>query len=234
MKKEFLGIILFLLFINSQLLFSQCGKINYKISVTEPEIKSADVKERFSGLIDEARKQNYELNFNGTASSFDVIKSIASNSEQENYFSDIARLAFGSRYKTIVDRQNNIVYELTDDKNVLKTENAMPNWKISSESKQIEQYSCYKATYEEFFINRKGIKSSRVITAWFAPSLPYSFGPKSYFGLPGLILELTENKTTFLATRINLIEGLTKIELPKGKTITREEYDNKLKAQMGM
>ena len=73
------------------------------------------------------------------------------------------------------------------------------------------------------------------IVAWFAPSLPYGYGPKSFYGLPGLILELTRIRTTFLATKIVIEDKKElKIKFPVGKTTTKEAFDKQLKAQMGM
>ena len=71
------------------------------------------------------------------------------------------------------------------------------------------------------------------MTAWFAPSLPYSFGPKNYYGLPGLILELTEGSTTYIVTKIELSNKNISVVQPRGKTISREEYNKRLKKQMG-
>ena len=72
------------------------------------------------------------------------------------------------------------------------------------------------------------------IVAWFAPSLPFSYGPKDFYGLPGLIVQLTENRTTYLANKIELDDLEISIDFPKGKTVSKEEFDKKLKAQMGM
>jgi GLPGLI family protein len=54
--------------------------------------------------------------------------------------------------------------------------------------------------------------------------LPYSFGPRNFSGLPGLILEMKVNNTTFLATKINLQEKEIKIEFPKGNRVDYNEY----------
>jgi GLPGLI family protein len=62
---------------------------------------------------------------------------------------------------------------------------------------------------------------------WFAPSLPYSFGPMGLDGLPGLVLEGTFNgRVYFYATSIDLNDKtLTKIERPvHGQYVTEEEF----------
>lgn len=59
------------------------------------------------------------------------------------------------------------------------------NWSISEEFRNIENYRVQKATCLAF--GRKWI-------AWFDPELPISDGPYKFEGLPGLILELQDDK----------------------------------------
>jgi GLPGLI family protein len=101
-------------------------------------------------------------------------------------------------------------------------------WVVNSETKVIDGYTCYKATchYEEYDDNRKMSLSFNPVV-WFAPSLPYSFGPMGLDGLPGLVLEGTFNgRVYFYATSIDLNDKtLTKIERPvHGKYVTEEEF----------
>lgn len=78
------------------------------------------------------------------------------------------------------------------------------------------------------YIARDAKEKNITIIAWFAPSLPYAYGPKDYGGLPGLILELTEKETTYYASKINITKNKeVKIDFPKGKMITEEEYNRK-------
>lgn len=58
------------------------------------------------------------------------------------------------------------------------------NWKIENETKEILGYQCKKAT-----MTFRG----RNYTAWFAPKIPISDGPWKFSGLPGLILEITDD-----------------------------------------
>ena len=40
------------------------------------------------------------------------------------------------------------------------------------------------------------------VTAWYTPQIPVSQGPGEFWGLPGLILEINDDKTTILCTKI--------------------------------
>ncbi|WP_439128045.1 GLPGLI family protein [Polaribacter sp.] len=64
------------------------------------------------------------------------------------------------------------------------------------------------------------------VTAWYTPQIPVSNGPGEYWGLPGLILEINEGRTTILCTEI-VINPADKIEIEqpkKGDEVTRKEY----------
>jgi|TARA_B110000259_G_C13986979_1_gene390867 GLPGLI family protein len=104
-------------------------------------------------------------------------------------------------------------------------------WQLGTETKQIGQYLCMKATaikqVDEFdwrSMRRKSPpKDSKVekdstktttisedieipkeieITAWYTPQIPVSQGPGDFWGLPGLILEVNTDKTTILCSKI--------------------------------
>ena len=64
------------------------------------------------------------------------------------------------------------------------------------------------------------------VTAWYTPQIPVSNGPGEYWGLPGLILEINEGRTTILCTEI-VLNPSEKIEITKptkGDEVTRKEY----------
>ena len=117
-------------------------------------------------------------------------------------------------------------------------------WKMSGESKKIGQYTCYKATYikqeEEKVFSfgnwsqtngtnqpKKPKKMRDVeVVAWFTPEIPVSSGPSWYQGLPGLILEVSDDDTTILCTKIVMNpKEKTKIKRPKkGKVISNQDF----------
>ena len=68
-------------------------------------------------------------------------------------------------------------------------------WKISKESQKILGYTTYKATTKF---------RGRNYTAWFAPDIPYNYGPWKLSGLPGLILKADTELFSYNAKRIVL------------------------------
>lgn len=114
-------------------------------------------------------------------------------------------------------------------------------WKLLNESKYIGKYQCFKAEMtiplseneKEEYKNKE--KSSLVaqeeikdktITAWYAPEIPVSFGPKNYWGLPGLILELNDGEMMILCAKVTLSpKEKMIIKTPdSGRKVTREEF----------
>lgn len=111
------------------------------------------------------------------------------------------------------------------------------NWKIVNEFKQIGQYECQKATFMSA-VRQMTVDSDQgdevvekvdsvEVVAWFAPSIPVSTGPDSYWGLPGLILEVKNGNMSILCTKVAMnSEEVGEIEVPKkGKKISRADFE---------
>ncbi|MDO1502537.1 GLPGLI family protein [Winogradskyella maritima] len=64
------------------------------------------------------------------------------------------------------------------------------------------------------------------VIAWFTPQVSVSQGPAEYWGLPGLILELSAGNTVMLCTKIVMNPGEPEeIKVPeKGEVVTKAEY----------
>ena len=124
------------------------------------------------------------------------------------------------------------------------------DWVLSNETKNIGNYTCYKAT-----MTRQGevinggisvngdrdldeMESTRTeeitVTAWYTPDIPVNNGPGSYQGLPGLILEVNDGPVTILCSRIVLNpEKKVAIEEPtKGKEVDQEKFDEIVEKKM--
>ena len=73
-----------------------------------------------------------------------------------------------------------------------------------------------------------------VVTAWYTPQIPVSTGPGEYHGLPGLILEVTADRTVILCTKI-VMNPQEKEEINRpdtGEVVTREAYNTIMKEKI--
>ena len=102
------------------------------------------------------------------------------------------------------------------------------NWELSNETKKILGYTCYKATYTYQEITPIAIE------AWYAPKLLYRFGPMRNHGLPGLILEVVQNKVLhYEAIDIIWDDEVFIIKPIAGKKITLEALNKRYKTVIG-
>lgn len=226
---------LIFIFLITNTVFSQSGTIIYDIKINFDLTKTPNDKVAFfTEIVGYATNEQFELTFNKSMSSFMRIKKLDNDVDYETKMKDIARGTFTSDSDVYIYYDQKKEIHKKSDGTLVENKYDETKWDITTESKTISTYLCYKAIQKIPFVNRKGENKIKEVTAWFTPSLPYSFGPKSFYGLPGLILELHENKTTYLASKIVLSDEEIKMDFPKGKIITKEVYDQKLKAQMGM
>jgi GLPGLI family protein len=111
------------------------------------------------------------------------------------------------------------------------------DWELTGETKNIGNYTCYKAVFEKEeesieikmidgeVKEEKGMKK-RTIVAWYTPDVPISNGPKNFGGLPGLILEVNDGNETIMCSEIVLNpKEVKEIKEPiKGKIVTRKKF----------
>lgn len=197
-------------------------KVQYSLKIGYDEgFSNADaLKDYYAKAQRGADLVNFELEANKTVSYFKMIETI--KNEETNFataFSNASTSFYteansNSKIKYVNDYLGEFRISYSD-----KTE-----WKLVNESKYIDSYLCYKATSEQVVVNSDRTFRHAII-AWYCPSIPFSYGPNGYNGLPGLILELQVRNITWGASKIELSKEDKIIEKPtKGKLITEEEY----------
>jgi len=155
----------------------------------------------------------------------------------------------GEQYKNVKTNTLLQSQEFYGKKFLVKDNLLTIDWKMTTESKQIGQYLCFKArasipssqlSWYDFSWgelseeNKDGDVQMTQVTAWYSPQIPVSQGPLEYWGLPGLILEVSVGNTTMLCSKIimNPKEKET-IEAPeKGKEVTKMEYKEIISGKM--
>lgn len=100
---------------------------------------------------------------------------------------------------------SDLVYQSVEDRligsYVVESKKKRLNWNLIDENKLINGHLCFKALGEETVINEKGT-FKYIVTVWYCPTIPFSVGPLSYGGLPGLILELNRRNVVYGANSI--------------------------------
>ncbi|TDD76300.1 GLPGLI family protein [Flavobacterium caseinilyticum] len=84
------------------------------------------------------------------------------------------------------------------------------------------------------FLDAVEVPKEIVITAWYTPEIPVSQGPEGYWGLPGLILEVNDGRTTILCSKV-VLNPKDKVEIKavtKGKVVSQKEYDEAVMKKM--
>jgi GLPGLI family protein len=190
-------------------------KMNQKTFILEFDRKT-------STYIEEATLASPKSKIGGAA--FSVI-SIGGSGNRSIYYKDITEKRFVNQT------------EIQGKRFLVKDKLPEINWELSSETKNIGTYTCYKATYskevDKVKISIKDgetvkdkSKETIVTTAWYTPQVPVSNGPATYQGLPGLILEVNDGKKTIVCAEIILNPSKKiKIEEPKkGKVVSQKKY----------
>lgn len=129
------------------------------------------------------------------------------------------------------------------------------DWTLGTETKKIGQYTCYKAkafvpavelnwynfSWSDLNTDNEKEETTKepegkmiIVEAWYTPQIPIAQGPAEFWGLPGLILEVSVANTTLLCTEIVLNKEKTiDIEAPdKGKEITKKDYTKTVRNKM--
>jgi GLPGLI family protein len=167
----------------------------------------------------------------------------------------------GFQYKNVKDNSQIQSQEFYGKQFLVKDKLQPIEWKLGKESKQIGNYMCFKATAsiptdELTWYNFSWAKLRRQtevkkdslgneieeeptvdmtdVEAWYTTQIPVRHGPSEYWGLPGLILEVSAGNTTMLCSKIVMNpEEKAEIEAPdKGKVVTKMEYQETIAEKM--
>lgn len=215
-----------------------------------PEERKKQVLARMKFFLE----KTYTLNFTKTESLFKEESKLSAPGTSNNPRWAVVSNGQGAIYKNTQSRELIEDVETFSKRFLIVEKMDQPKWQLGSETKKIGQYTCYKAAltredvsidYASIFRNRGrnnnttkkdstqiqqkeiNVPKMETITAWYTPQIPVNTGPKDYYGLPGLILEINVGKTTMLCTEI-IINSKNTIEIKKptkGKKVTRKEYN---------
>ena len=227
------------------------GKATYKTSRksdiqidANQEGMTDKIQEEVQKRLQKMSQKTFILEFDKTKSVYKQDESLAAPNLSSS-FNQVQVFEFGGGsgngsiyYKDIQGKTYMNQTEIQGKVFLIKDELPLYDWKMSTETKNIGEYTCYKATYSKevenkhvTFINgetkEEVVKETIVTTAWYTLQVPVSNGPDNYQGLPGLILEINDGKKLIVCTEINMNPSKSiKIQAPKkGKVVSQEKYD---------
>ena len=215
-------------------------------------------KKRFLERMKSRLEKTFILNFDKTSSLYKEDAKLAAPTTGNGRGPRFGGFSGGGiKYKNTKDKVALESTEFFGKKFLISDEMKQPEWELGSETKQIGNYTCYKATLlkdanpldfsnfrrprndgkdkkEDKTATKKEEVKQTLVTAWYTPQIPVSNGPNEYWGLPGLILEINEGTTTILCTEIVLNPSeKASIDSPsKGKKVTRKKYNETVTKKM--
>lgn len=227
------------------------GKAYYKSKTTVdmenfgrrdmPEDQKKRILERLKSMFE----KEYVLTFNQVESVYKENEKLEAPGQRMMRFNMMSFMG-GAQYKNIKNGQLLQEQELYGKQFLIKETLPKLTWEMSGETKQIGQYTCFKATttkpVDELTFNNLRQRASNKqndsvantneppkqmeVTVWYTMQIPVSQGPADYWGLPGLILEVNADRTTILCSKIVMNpEKKEDIKIPtKGKVVNKEEY----------
>lgn len=213
------------------------------------EAQKKQIKERLKNRLE----KTYVLDFDKEASLFEEKQKLdAYSGATDSWGKNFAR---GKQYKNVKENQLVQAQEFYGKRFLVVDELEQINWQMQQETKQIGTYQCFKAvatvptenlkwydfSWSELRAQEKaeeeGIEPEiemTTIEAWYTMQIPVRHGPAEFWGLPGLILEVSAGDTVMLCSEIQ-INPEEKIEITppnKGTEITKKEYKETIISKM--
>jgi GLPGLI family protein len=206
--------------------------VEYGVVIGEEEKisdKNSGLSEYYKSAMDNAKHLSFILRYANKISFF---------TDKEEMNDDAHGIAFAKAFSGFIgpvycDYNENCSYAAVDNritgKYCLKSPIKKYDWQLTTETKTIEGFLCYKATAKDIVVNPKGTFTF-TITAWYCPQIPIAIGPLSLNGLPGLILETERRNVVYGARKITLnAEIAPEIPKPDMKNIKTEEEVQKMR-----
>ena len=220
----------------------------------------ADRIKQIKEMMKSRLEKTYKLTFNKTESVYAEEKQLENSGMggRGMRFMMFSGGASGDYYKNIQTKKSAKENEFSGKQFLIQDNLTDYQWEMEQETKTIGNYLCFKATTVvkmpapremRFGRGRPGAQPKddekreepkepelvdTVVTAWYTLDVPVGHGPSDYYGLPGLILELSYANTNIMCTKIT-INPKDKIEInepKKGKKVSQVEYDKIIQEKM--
>jgi GLPGLI family protein len=227
-------------------------KINMHRNLPDPQMKS---------MIPEFRTDKFELIFNENTSLF---RSVVDDEAPDPFANAGGGGGGGMRMNfrmptanTYTDLAKQMQYEERAffEKEFLIIDSLKQyKWKLSEETKTIAKQLCKKATTmitapqirmrvsvtsggnnTDTTANTPRAPKETELVVWYAENIPVSFGPDSYSGLPGVIMEIDQDNGANVTTAVEVSAKYPKKELvapSKGDKMNRAQFQESMQKLM--
>ena len=203
-----------------------------------------EMREQMMAMMKKQFEKEHTLTFTADESVYKEVEKLDSGAPMGGNFQVVVVGMGGSDvlYKNLKEHRFANQNEMFSKQFLIKDEIENLDWELGKETKNIGEYTCFKATAkrtitrivsssvstnDEEASKKEETEEEQIITAWYTPQIPIKNGPRNYGGLPGLILEVNDGSETILCSRVvlNPNEGVNIKEPKKGKEVTSEEYE---------
>ena len=218
-----------------------------KVETKSKEPLDPELQKEIEIAIKKATEKQYVLTFNKTECLYEEEQKLEEPKPSSGTSFSITFSGGGKKYLNTRDKNSIVEDEIFGREFLIVEPLVQPEWKLIDETKKIGDYNCFKAElvipvsekqkkeYEEFLkkeekkpaLFKMEKPEDKVITAWYTPEIPVNFGPDNYWGLPGLILEVSEEKLIILCSKVVLSnKEKTKIKAPNtGEKVSQKKFD---------
>ncbi|MCK5400503.1 MAG: GLPGLI family protein [Flavobacteriaceae bacterium] len=224
---------------------------------------SEDMKKQIAERMKSMFEKTYILTFNKSESIYKEEEKLEAPGQGGGFRMMMGSFTGGKQYKNVKEHQLLQEQEFFGKQFLIKDSLPKLEWKMESETKQIGKYLCFKATAvkkpnemdfnsmrrrnrdndtdktqdstaTKDIMDEVEVPKEVMVTAWYTPQIPINQGPGEYWGLPGLILEVSSDRTTILCSKIVMNPSeKDEIKAPtKGKEVTKQEYNEIMKKKM--
>lgn len=217
-------------------------KFDFKMNNDKKSNQNSEFRKQLRAQLKKSFQKTYTLNFDKSTSTYKQNEelSVPQRASSGGVTISVSGIGDGSDvlFKNVAEKRFVNKTEISGKRFLIKDKLKEQDWEMTSETKNIGNYTCYKATRK-----REETKKSFSMTdgkkeemeekvtvetvAWYTPQIPVSNGPNKFWGLPGLILEIQDGKQTIVCTEIvlNPSEKVTIKEPKKGKKVTQIKFD---------
>ena len=205
----------------------------FDVNVGDENVNS-DMQKQIQEQLKKQFQQEYKLTFNKHESIYKQEEKLDAPNPSQGGINIMVAQGLDILYKNIKENRFSNKTEIFGKPFLIKDTLVNRKWILENETKNIGNYTCFKATYTDEYtmqtITSQGTfedqTSQRTTTVWYTPQIPVSTGPEDFHGLQGLILEVNDGDMTLVCSKIviNPTETIEIVEPEKGKVVTQDEY----------